>query len=190
MPKMRSLATSALGFGALMGLAPVVRAQSFVEFAAGSNYVHARPAGTAFSYGHGFTGRASYGQRVASNVNVRLDADFAQFDDAVETIPPCAPPGCTQRSYITRTNFLAGLSVNALADLDQRGLVYLIGGAGPGFGGHASTVDLNLRISAGAGVAIPSGDRLRLVLEARWLGLVGGTMNASWLIPFTVGVRY
>jgi hypothetical protein len=180
----------ALGFAAVIASAPVVRAQSFVEFAAGSNYVHARPEGTTFSYGHGFTGRASYGQRVASNVSVRLDADVVQFDDAVEFFPPCAPPGCTQRYYTTSTNFLAGLSLNALANLDHSGSVYVIGGAGPGFGGDASTREWNLRISAGAGVAIPSGDRLRLVLEARWLGLVGGTLNASWLIPFTVGVRY
>ena len=119
-----------------------------------------------------------------------MDADFAQFDDAVQYYPPCAPPGCTHTSYYTQTNFLAGLSVNALANLDRRGLGYVVGGGGAGFGGDASTDALHLRVTAGAGVAIPSGDRLRLVVEARWLGLVGGTQKASWLIPFTVGVRY
>jgi len=188
MPKLRWLTIPAFSFLGFVTFTSSAGAQSFVEFAAGSS-VHPGVNGAGASYGHSLTGRASFGQPVRPGLSIRLDADFTQFDNTVQFYPPCAPPGCTHPSYYTQSTFLAGLSVNALANLDSKGVFYVVGGGGLGVGGDDVDTGLQLRMSGGVGVAIPAG-RLRIVAEARCLGLIGATPNGSWLIPLTVGIRY
>ncbi len=164
-------------------------AQSFVEFAGGSNYVHPRQSQPGSKYGHGFTARGSYGIRVTPGLAVRFDGDYAQFENAIRYYPPCPFPGCTRAFYDVQSNFLGGLTVNAVANLDHNGVAYVLGGAGAGFQDEPS-YQWHFRGSAGAGLAIPASERLRLVAEVRWVGLAGGSLNTSWLIPFTLGIRY
>ena len=164
-------------------------AQSFVEFAGGSNYVHARAPQSGSIYGHGFTVRGSYGYRVNPAIALRFDGDYTQFENKIRLYPPCPTAGCPHAFYDTESNFLGGLSVNGIANLDHRGLSYVIAGAGAGFHDEPS-YEWHLRAVAGAGLAIPAGERLRVVAEARWVGLAGGSLTTSWLIPLTLGIRY
>lgn len=186
---LRSLTKLELCAAALIAWTSPVRAQSFVEFAGGSNFVHARTPQAGSIYGHGFTVRGSYGYRVNPGISLRFDGDYTQFDNQIRVYPPCPFPGCTHAYYEPESNFLGGLTLNAVANLDRRGLAYVIAGGGPGFHDEPS-YQWHLRAQAGVGLAIPTGERLRVVAEARWVGLVGGSLNTSWLIPLTLGIRY
>jgi hypothetical protein len=186
-----SIARIALGLGCLLASAPPARAQTFVELGGGWNHVSPAPSGD--SYGPGFNARASIGRQLAPHFLVRLDAFTisGQSKDSVQFYPPCAFPGCTRSyyNYTTQSFGIAGLTVNGLVNVDSRGIFYAIGGAGI-YDVSRPATELHLGVSAGAGIAVPLGARLRAVVEARWHGLLGATAGPPWLVPITVGLRW
>lgn len=182
-----SFACVAVGLGCLLACPLPARAQTFVEFSGGWNYLGPAPAGD--NYANGYNVRASIGRVVAPNVRVRFDLFTSEFDHNVQFYPPCAYPGCTHAYYNTQSMGVAGLTVNGLVNIDPRGIVYVIGGAGL-YDVHGTNHELRAGVSAGAGIAVPVGVRLRAVVEARWHGLTSTTVGPSWLVPITVGFRY
>jgi hypothetical protein len=131
----------------------------------------------------------SIGRELASKFRVRFDAAVTQFDHEMPVFPPCPIGGCTQSFYNTKTNGVIGLTANGLVNLDPRGIVYLIGGAGV-YNAYVPSAELHIGVSAGAGIVVPVGARLHAFAEARWHDLFGGTLGPSWLVPITVGLRY
>jgi hypothetical protein len=168
-------------------------AQSFVEFGGGWNYRQSAPAND--SYSAALNGRLSAGGRVSDNLLLRFDLFDAQYDrnDRAVALPPCPVEGCSSPAVPRLTTSVAGLTVNGIAELDRRGIVYLIGGAGldEAFGhGTTSFSETHLGVSFGAGVAVPIGNRLRAVLETQFHSMLGPTSGTPWFLPITIGVRY
>jgi hypothetical protein len=163
------------------------RAQMFVELSAGVNLVP--PVSTGLSYGTGSNFQGSIGWLVEPKVRLRIDVLTSQFSVKSTVTEPCPFPGCSGPGYSFNSESVTGLTANALLDLDQRGILYLIGGAGL-YDVHAQSTEWLVGISAGAGLTIPVGPRLRAVVEARWHVLLGATDGPSSLVPITVGLRY
>jgi hypothetical protein len=187
----RALATIAL----VLAFPHASRAQTFVEVAGGSNELPSAPGNGAYS--HGFNARASIGRELDSRFSLRLDAFTSTFSraDSTQLFPPCAFPGCTQSYYnVQHQSFgAAGLTMNGLMNLDPRGLFYLIAGTGvvDAFGHTPSgSNEFHLAASGGAGIAVPIGARMRVVVEAQFRGLLGASSVTPWVLPLTIGVRY
>lgn len=182
-----STACIAIGLGGQLVCAPAASAQTFVEFGGGWNYL--APASTGNNYVRGFNIRASVGRQFAPNLRWRIDAFRSEFDNTVQYVPPCPPPGCTHLYYEKQSVSVTGLTANGLVNVDPRGIFYVIGGAGL-YVADASSSELHLGVAAGAGIAVPLGARLRAVVEGRWHGLLGATDGPPWLVPITVGLRF
>jgi hypothetical protein len=189
MRKLPSLSRTcvSIGLGCLLTCPRPAHAQTFVEFAGGWNWPAPAPAGD--NYTRGLSIRASVGRQIAPSFRWRIDALVSEFDHNVQFYPPCAFPGCIHPYYNTRSVSVAGLAANAMMNLDSRGIFYVIGGAGL-YDLHEIATELHLGASAGAGVAVPVGSRLRVTVEARCHGLLGATVGPPWLVPVTVGLRY
>jgi hypothetical protein len=178
---------------ALLGFAFVcptrASAQLFGEIAGGSNFVPTLPSGATYASGSNF--RVSVGWKVAQNFSWRLDAFTSQFDSKDHQNLPCPTFGCPASAYINDEH-ITGLTANVLLSVDPRGIFYLIGGAGYYNVNNAGLTVIQplFGLSAGAGIAIPMGARLRGVVEARWHGLVGATAGPTWLMPVMIGLRY
>ena len=84
---------------------------------------------------------------------------------------------------------MSGLIANGLVNVEPRGILYAIGGAGL-YNVRAQTTEWHFGASAGAGIAVPVTAHLRAVVEARWHGVLGNTSGSAWLVPITVGLRY
>lgn len=164
-----------------------LRAQSFGEFGGGWNYVGPGPDGATNT--NGFNIRASIGRVVTPRVRLRFDVFVSDFDRKVQFYPPCPAPGCAHPYYNTESAGIAGLTANGIVNADSRGIFYVTGGAGL-YDSYGRRTEIRPGISAGVGVAVPVGTRLRAVVEARWHGLIGTTAGPSWIVPITVGFRY
>ena len=186
-----STARVALGLACLLACPVRARAQSFAELGGGWNYPAPAPAGE--GYRHGYNVRASLGHQVAPRVRVRFDAFVSWFDDSTQFYPPCAFPGCTRPYYNVGRAYVAGLSANWLVNVDPRGILYGIGGAGvydvDGYGGFQQN-GVTLGVSAGAGISVPVGGGLRAFVESRYHILLGTTARPPWIVPITFGVRF
>jgi len=182
-----STACIAIGLACHLICAPAASAQTFVELGGGWTYLAPAPAGE--SYSRGFNIRASVGRQIAPHFRWRIDAFRSEFDATRQYYPPCPPPGCTHLYYETRSVSVTGLTANGLVNVDPRGVVYVTGGAGL-YAADATSSELHLGVSAGAGIAVPLGARLRAVVEGRWHGLLGATDGPPWLVPITVGLRF
>ena len=178
---------AAVWLGCLLLWPAQARAQTFVELGAGLNYVAPVPSNA--SYGSGSNLRASIGWQVAPNFRWRIDAFSSQFDVKPKVNLPCPASGCSGPGYSFQSERVSGVTANGLVNVDMRGIFYVIGGAGL-YNVHAQTTDWLFGVSAGAGIAVPMGSRLRAVVEARWHGLLGATSGPPWLVPITVGFRY
>jgi len=176
----------AAGIGCLLVCPAPSRAQAFVELGGGWNYV-APVASVTSSHGSNF--RASLGWQVAPNFRWRIDAFTSQFDAKSALSLPCPSDGCAPSAYI-HSEQVNGLTVNGLVDVDPRGILYLIGGAGLYDSQLPTPEEWHVGVSAGAGIAVPVASHLRAVVEARWHGLLGATSGPTWLVPVTVGFRY
>jgi hypothetical protein len=165
------------------------RAQMFVELAGGLNYVPTLPSGAIYASGSNV--RASIGWKVASNFSWRIDAFTSQFDSKDNSPLPCPSFGCPPSAYIN-SEHVNGLTASGLVSVDPRGIFYVIGGAGLyDVNNEGLTVtERHFGVSAGAGITVPMGSRLRAVVEARWHGLLGNPPGPTWLVPITVGLRY
>ena len=172
---------------ALAALPAAARAQAFAEFGGGLAYPGPAPDGHVYSRGYGF--RASVGHQLEPRVRVRFDATFSWFDDRTQFYPPCAFPGCTGPSYNVDRATVAGLSANWLVDVDRRGILYGIGGAGL-YDVDADHAKVALDVSAGAGISVPIRAGLRAIVEARYHIPFGTTAELPWIVPVTFGVRF
>ncbi len=187
-----SAACVALALGCLLALPAPAGAQRFYEIGGGWNYLAPAPEGD--GYTRGFNIRASLGWQLAPRVRLRFDAFTSQFDDSVQLPPPiclaiyvCAP------FYNVEPVRVAGLTANGLLNVDPRGILYVIGGAGfYDVYGRPGSHDAGLRVgvSAGAGISVPVGGRLHAFVEARHHELLFATTQPPWLVPITVGVRF
>jgi hypothetical protein len=171
----------------LFVFAPSAGAQALVEFGGGWNEVASVPTGAVSN--HGWNLRVSIDQQLAERFMLRVDASASELNYRVPFVAPCPVPGCSGQPYTGGTFDIAGLSANGLLSIDPRGILYVVGGTGL-YNVHNRTADLNVGVSAGAGVAVPIGRRLCAVVEARAQHLFGPTAAPSWLVPITAGLRY
>jgi hypothetical protein len=190
-------ACAALALGCLLAFPAAARAQTFFELGGGWNYVAPAHAGdpAADKYSRGFNVRASLGRQLAPGFRLRLDAFTSQFDDKYyppmfcTDLYPCGP-------LLVESVGIAALTANGLLNVDPRGILYVIGGAGVyDVYGHTTSQrsrenGLSVGVSAGAGISVPVGARLRAFAEARYHVLLGTTAQPPWLVPITVGVRF
>lgn len=153
------------------------------------------------NHSDGLNLRASIGRRLAAKFLIRLDAVSNQFNVRVPHAQNAICPAnvvCPSYFYETHPERANGLLANALVNIDPRGFLYLIGGAG------LYDVDVQVEsgvppidatewhfgLSGGAGITVPLMLHLRFVVEVRWHALYGGTSGSPWFIPVTVGLRY
>jgi len=167
------------------------RAQTFVELGGGWNYLSSVPSGA--DYGAGSTVRASIGWQVAPNFRWRMDAFTSQFDVRTTIAQPfaqaCPTFGCSGPGFDFQSERVSGLTANGLVNVDPRGILYVLGGAGL-YDVRTQATEWHVGVSAGAGIAVPVATHLRAVVEARWHGLLGSTSGPPWMVPITVGLRY
>jgi hypothetical protein len=182
-----STTCAAVGLGCLLVSPAPARAQTFVELGGGWNFVGSASSGT--SYGGGSSFRASIGWQAATNFRWRIDALTNEFDNKTILAQPCPSFGCSGPPVYGPSEHVNGLTANGLVNVDQRGILYVIGGAGI-YDAHAQKEDWLFGVSAGAGIAIPVVPHLHAVVEARWHGLLGSTSGPTWFVPITVGLRY
>jgi len=183
----RLCACIAIGLGCLLVCALPARAQTFVEFGGGWNLMTSAASGD--YYTRGISIRASVGSQIAPSVGWRIDIFTSEFDHNVQFYPPCAFPGCTHPYYHAQSVSVDGLTANGMVNLDPRGVFYVIGGAGL-YDLRGPATELHLGASLGAGIAVPVVSRLRVVVEARWHGVLGATAGPPWILPITVGLRF
>ena len=187
-----STARVALGLACLLACAAPARAQRFSEFGGGWNY--SAPATGFKGYSHGYNFRASLGAQLAARVRVRFDAFAGWFDERVPvSVPPCPSTGCLGPSPSSRHEMasVAGLSANWLVNVDPRGILYGIGGAGLyDVNTRSKGNDVGAGVSAGVGIAVPVGAGLRAFVEARYHVLFGTTAELPWIVPVTLGIRF
>lgn len=182
-----STVSAAVALGLLvLGPAPAA-AQMFVELGGGWNYVAAQD--PVLSWTGGSSIRASIGWHVEPRVRLRIDALRSEYDAEKVIALPCPSFGCSGPGYSFQSERVSAITANALWDADQRGILYVIGGAGL-YGVKTQGTEWVPGVSAGAGVAIPVVSRLRAVVEARWHLLLGSTAGPPWLVPITIGLRY
>lgn len=166
-------------------------AQTFVELGGGWNCLASVPSGA--HYGTGSNVRASIGWQVAPNFRWRIDAFTSQFDVRTTIVQPFVQPcpsfGCSGPGFDFQSERVNGLTANGLVNVDPRGILYVLGGAGL-YDVHTQTTEWHVGVSAGAGIAVPVATHLRAVVEARWHGLFGSTSGPPWLVPITIGLRY
>src|ERR1035437_5817879 len=178
---------AAVGLGCLFVCPAPARAQMFVELGAGLNFVSPVPSGV--SYGSGSNLQASIGWKVEPKIRLRVDVLTSQFDVKAMVNTPCSSFGCSGPVFSFHSESVNGVTANILADVDTRGILYLIGGAGL-YDVHTQSTARLIGVSAGAGIAVPMGSRLRGVVEARWHGLLGATSGPTWLLPINAGLCY
>jgi hypothetical protein len=172
---------AAVSLGCLFACPAPARAQAFVELGGGWN------APTSVSSG-GSNFRASIGWQVEPSFRWRIDAFTNQFDAKTSIAYPCPSFGCSP-GLLAPPERVNGLTANGLVSVDQRGVFYLIGGAGL-YDVEQQTTELHFGVSAGAGIAVPVAPHVRAVVEARWHSLLGATAGPTWLVPITVGLRF
>jgi hypothetical protein len=184
---------SALCAGVLLASPSAARAQVFYEFGGGWNYFARAPDGDLGDrYTHGFSIRASAGRQLAPAFRLRIDAFVSFFGDTVFGVvpPPNQPP-----VHVLSVR-VAGLMANGLLNVDPRGILYLIGGAGlyDAYLGRRHLGDypdtgMQVGISGGAGIAVPVGRGYRVFIEASYHSF-SVTTPPSWMLPITVGLRF
>ena len=177
----------AVAFAGSLLTAASASAQSFVQL--GGGWTAVAPVPSTVHYSGAWNLQASIGWKVSETVRWRIDALASQFDVRSAVSFPCPSFGCSGPGFSYEHESVNALTANALVNLDPRGLLYVIGGAGIYDVTTQKTTWL-VGGSVGAGIALPLGDRLRAVAEARWHGLAGASSGPTWLVPITVGLRY
>ena len=176
----------AVAFAGSLGTA-AASAQTFVQL--GGGWTAVAPVPSTVRYSGAWNMQASIGWKGSENLLWRVDALASQFDVKTTVFPPCPSFGCSGPGFSYEHESVNALTANALVNVDPRGLLYVIGGAGI-YDVTAQKTTWHFGGSVGAGIALPLGERLRAVVEARWHGLVGTSGGPPWLVPITVGLRY
>jgi hypothetical protein len=190
-----------VGLGCLLALPRTARAQTFVELGGGVTYLAPAPPGNGYS--RGFNIQASIGRQFTRRFLLRCDAFMSQFDYRAQIYPPFLTPEGPEYHYGVRSEGVAGLTANGVVNVDPRGILYVVGGAGlyDTYGGTGSVrfgtsaaagglARVSFGVSAGAGISVPAGGRLRAFVEARDHLLLGANSQPPWLVPITLGLRY
>ncbi len=190
-----------VGLVALIAFASPLPAQIFVEGGGGWNYVPLHPGTTGnVLRPHGINLRVAIGRAITPRVRVRVEAFTIRFNDEIlmYAYQPCASFDCPPVQHEARyEGKIGGAAATGLVNVDRRGVLYMVGGAGLFFDANAVfdfgvplKSELRLGVVAGAGLSVPIGGRLRGFAEARWNGPFGNRMVAPWIVPVTVGLRY
>ena len=132
--------------------------------------------------------RGAIGRAITPRIRVRVDAFTIEFNDKIPvySYQTCSLLNCAPAQHEAHyAGSVSGVVVNGLVNIDPHGIGYLVGGAG-----LFSANELHLGVSAGAGLTVPVGQRLRGFAEARWIGPFSNRAVASWVVPITIGVRY
>jgi Outer membrane protein beta-barrel domain len=194
----RSVRLAAIALGRALGCALIcalicarpVSGQTFVELGGGWSYVAPTPSGQAYSAGANL--RASIGREVTPNFRLRLDALWNQFDDRTQVFAnyPCPSTGCAQTSYTSQQwSTVVGLTGNGVLNVDPRGILYVVGGAGV-YDVNGIAGEIHVGVSAGAGITVPVSVHMRAFAEGTWHGLLGNTAGPSRFLPVTFGFRF
>jgi hypothetical protein len=177
---------SCVGF--LFAVPAPARAQTFGELGGGWSYLS--PSNAFTNWTPGWNLRASIGWQIAPGFRWRIDAFTNQFSAKEQGLPePCPVSGCSGPDYQFQTESVIGLSVNGLVNVDPRGILYMVAGAGVDDVNTPRTQTCG-DVSAGAGVAVPVGAHVRAVLEARWHSLLSFKPGPTGLVPVTFGLRF
>lgn len=181
----------ALGLACLLASPGPARAQRFVELGGGWNYPG--PDSSGDRPGRGYNIRASLGYQLAPRVRVRFDVFAAGFAGRIRIVCPPqqdASPCPSGYSNDYDSVSVAGLSANWLVNVDPRGILYGIGGAGVyDVRGSRKPNDWGIGVSAGLGVSVPIHANLRAFVESRYHLLFGTTAELPWIVPVTAGFR-
>jgi hypothetical protein len=183
-----SIACAAVWIGLVLCGAPRVHAQTFAELGGGSSYLG--PAAGADSYGRAFNVRASLGRELSSDLSIRFDGFTNQFTDHTFVPSHLNNPFGSSLAPVQEAAGVAGLSVDAIAGIDSRGIFYLLGGAGVYDAFHGRAFSFSTGALAGAGIAVPVSGRVRIFVEARKDFLFGPHPAPAWLVPLTAGFRF
>lgn len=195
------IANCIIAVAVFLACASPLTAQTFIEAGGGWNYVPLLPSTTGDALKpHGLNLRAAIGRTITPRVRLRVDAFTLQFNDKIPVnfYLRCTFPICSTAAHeAAYEGNVSGMAVNALVNMDRRGLFYLVGGAGLFFDADAVfkfdvplKSELRLGVTAGAGFTVPLGARLRGFAEARWNGPFGSQNLAPWIVPVTLGLRY
>lgn len=182
----RRILVSLALLGACLLLPARSEAQRFAEIGGGVNVLPGAPSSDNYTNSYNF--RLSVGKKVTPRVRFRLDLTAVRYTHRVQFFPPCVPPGCGP-FYNTNVEGVTGLSVSSLFDVDPRGFLYVTGGAGL-FDTFGSVGRLSPAVSAGVGVTIPTGTRMRVFIEARDYVMLSNGYQPPWAAPITMGVRF
>lgn len=198
----------------LFAVSSALSAQTFYGIAGGLNYAGSLPDANQVPsehYTRGFAVQGSVGRQFGDRFAVRLDAFVNHFAvQATELSPELCPVGascmpnqcaigvlCVGAQPHTLTNSLGvtALRANALLTVDPRGYtarMYLIAGAGGYYFYQHPSVEGAVRVglSAGAGFNIRVKGRSQVFIEGMYDKIIGAPGEPTWLLPFTVGVRF
>ena len=166
-----------------------IRAQTRVEVGVGPSIFAQRGGSPSGGYPTQGTVRVSIGEETASQLSWRFDGVASLFDHQKLYYPPCPSNGCGGPSYLHETNSVVGVEANALLTFDSRKRFYLLAGTGI-YNASITAAEQHIGVSAGAGVALPAGARMRVVIDAHWTALLGGGSAPASIAPITVGLRF
>jgi hypothetical protein len=174
-----------VAFACLIAVPSLARAQTSFELGGGwSNLKASGPA----AWGRGWSARASIAWQIAPKFRWRVDAFTSHFRAKEFISQPCpAPPlGCSGPGFGYFSQNLNGLDVNGVLNIDPRGILYALGGAGVANLSDGSSTQTLFVASAGLGVAVPVAGRVLVFIESRWDALLGFTQGPNAQVPITL----
>lgn len=203
----RAVCGVAIGLAWLLGSTLTASAQT--TFSVGSGLNVARTLPTPYPVFRGSTTQgvaiqASVGRQYKGRLGWRIDAFASEFDltqpsdwagvMCVANPPPGTCCGICPLSNTKGHVGLTGISANQFVGLTPQAFLlgaYLIWGAEVDyFYRHPNAQGtVCLGASAGGGVTLPVGGRLRAFVEARYHGLINAPSQLGWLVPLTAGLR-
>lgn len=174
------IASCLMGLALLLASASPLGAQIFVE--GGGGWTRVPQTAT---HG-GINLRAAIGRALSPRVRVRVDAFMIQFSDKIPVYPYSCPfSDCVDVQHATHYDgVINGVAATSLVNIDPRGILYVLGGAS-----HLFANEKHLGLTAGVGLTVPIGVRLRAFAEVRWMAFSTSYMPPS-AVPVTVGLRY
>lgn len=174
---------------ALLGFGGQASAQQFTEIAIGWSGIASQPASARDRFRSGPYVRGSIGEPVGPRINLRTDLHVVLFNLQIPETLPCPSTGCTGAIYDDHTRVIGGVTESALVDLDRRGFVYLVGGAGL-YNAETQVNSFHVGAFGGIGIRIPYGSHFRVLAEATWHGLAPESGAPRWVAPLGVGLRF
>jgi len=196
--------TLSLGFILLFAVSSVSPAQMFYGIAGGLNYAGSLPDANPLPdehYTRGLAVQGSIGRQFGDRFGVRLDALVNRFAVQATEIKLYQCPmgalcsGAPQSHTLTTPVGVTALRANALLTVDPPAYpvrMYLLAGAGGYYFYQHPSVEGAVRpgLSAGAGFNVKLSSRTQVFVEGVYDKILGAPSQPTWLLPFTVGVRF